>query len=116
MEPYIDQIPHLGDLRRYLEHLSLSDPPMAQGGFVLEQVRACVCGVCVCGVCVVCVCVCVVCGVCVCVVCVCVVCVVCVFVCVFVCMCMHACMRGCMCVHVYVFVNVHARMCACVFL
>ena len=45
MEPYIDQIPHLGDLRRYLEHLSLSDPPMAQGAFVLEQVcvRVCTC-------------------------------------------------------------------------
>lgn len=41
MEPYIDQIPNLGDLRRYLEHLSLSDPPMAQGAFVLEQVCAC---------------------------------------------------------------------------
>ena len=40
MEPYIDQIPNLADLRRYLEHLSLSDPPMAQGVFVLEQVCA----------------------------------------------------------------------------
>ena len=38
MEQYLDQIPNLADLQRYLEHLALMDPPMPKGELVLEQV------------------------------------------------------------------------------
>ncbi len=38
-EVILDQIPSLGDLQRYLEHLAMMDPPAAKSGLVLEQVN-----------------------------------------------------------------------------
>ncbi|XP_006822750.1 zinc finger MYND domain-containing protein 10-like, partial [Saccoglossus kowalevskii] len=37
-EVLLDQIPMLVDLQRYLEHLSMMEPPAARQGLVLEQV------------------------------------------------------------------------------
>jgi len=37
-EPMLDQIPMLGDLQRYLEHLSMMEPPAPKREVILEQV------------------------------------------------------------------------------
>ncbi|WAR26277.1 ZMY10-like protein [Mya arenaria] len=37
-EPMLDQIPMLGELQRYLEHLSMMDPPAPRREVILEQV------------------------------------------------------------------------------
>ncbi|XP_052260834.1 zinc finger MYND domain-containing protein 10-like isoform X2 [Dreissena polymorpha] len=37
-EPMLDQIPALGELQRYLEHLSMMDPPAPRREVILEQV------------------------------------------------------------------------------
>ena len=34
----LDQLPVLADLQRYLEHLSMMDPPAIKQDFILEQV------------------------------------------------------------------------------
>ena len=36
----LDQIPMLGEMQRYLEHLSMMDPPQPRKEVILEQVRA----------------------------------------------------------------------------
>ena len=36
----LDQIPALGELQRYLEHLSMMDPPAPRREVILEQVGA----------------------------------------------------------------------------
>jgi hypothetical protein len=38
VEPYVDQIPNLADLQRYLEHLAIIDPPPPKPSVILEQV------------------------------------------------------------------------------
>ncbi|KAL4226154.1 Zinc finger MYND domain-containing protein 10 [Mactra antiquata] len=37
-EPMLDQIPMLGDLQRYLEHLSMMEPPAPRKEVILEQI------------------------------------------------------------------------------
>ena len=37
-EPMLDQIPMLGEMQRYLEHLSMMDPPAPRKEVILEQV------------------------------------------------------------------------------
>ena len=37
-DPLLEQIPILEDLKRYLQHLSLTDPPPARTALILEQV------------------------------------------------------------------------------
>ena len=37
-EILLDQLPILADLQRYLEHLSMMDPPPVKQDFILEQV------------------------------------------------------------------------------
>ena len=37
-EPMLDQIPILGEMQRYLEHLSMMDPPAPRKEVILEQV------------------------------------------------------------------------------
>jgi hypothetical protein len=36
----IDQLPVLGNMQRYLEHLSMMEPPPAKKDLILEQVMA----------------------------------------------------------------------------
>ena len=38
-EVLLDQLPVLGELQRYLEHLAIMDPPPAKRDLLLEQVR-----------------------------------------------------------------------------
>lgn len=38
-EPMLDQIPMLGEMQRYLEHLSMMEPPPPKKEVILEQVK-----------------------------------------------------------------------------
>ena len=42
-EPLLEQIPHLADLQRYLQQLSLMELPAMKRDLILEQVCVCVC-------------------------------------------------------------------------
>ena len=38
IDPLLEQIPYLADLQRYLQHLSLMEPPAAKTALILEQI------------------------------------------------------------------------------